>query len=481
MTTYYVRTTGSDGAAGTSAGAAWLTIGKAMTTIAAGDTAWVGAGVYRLSAVIAPSSMASMTYLYGDVDGSHTGDAGECVVTAFATNDTTAAAAINLFNFLSKSFWTVKGFTLVGGPSGAGLYIDGTSHDLTFQDLTIFAAKGQRCVELDASTWNAGQAKNLLIERCRLFAATNRAVIFGGLPSNATGADVDQNIVVRNCIIVAPGSDAIQVTASTNTFKSGGVKLINCLVMSGANGLNNGANISTTYPTGCYNNAIFGSVGLASTATTTIVENYNYIVAVTELNTVTQGANTIIDGHYDWRFHMGQELVAGAELRPFGMFPAASPMLTFGTSGSATVTDDILGGFRPGAGAASIAKSNGPYERNDSGTKDAATYHTSTPGLKIAGPGYHDFLLPVSPTATTVSIWAQYDGSYTGTLPMIKVLNGGEAGVANGSTTLTGSASTWTQMSVAFTPTTTGIVTIRLQSNSTAAAGNTYFDDFTVA
>ena len=46
MTTYYVRATGSDGAAGTSAGTAWLTIGKALGAagIASGDTVYVGAG-----------------------------------------------------------------------------------------------------------------------------------------------------------------------------------------------------------------------------------------------------------------------------------------------------------------------------------------------------------------------------------------------------------------------------------------------------
>ena len=107
MADRFVRTTGVDTNGGTSKTDAWLTIGKAMTSSTAGDVIYVGAGTYRVSSTIAPSSMASMTYLYGDTDGSHTGDAGEVVITNFATDDTTAPTNVTLFTFASKNYWTL--------------------------------------------------------------------------------------------------------------------------------------------------------------------------------------------------------------------------------------------------------------------------------------------------------------------------------------------------------------------------------------
>ena len=67
MTNYFVRKNGSDAAAGTSAGAAWLTLGKALGAagIASGDTVYIGAGVYREAVTAA---LGYRGYLF-DLDG----------------------------------------------------------------------------------------------------------------------------------------------------------------------------------------------------------------------------------------------------------------------------------------------------------------------------------------------------------------------------------------------------------------------------
>ena len=69
MATYYVRKTGSDSNAGTSAGAAWLTIGKALgaSGIASGDTVYIGAGVYREAVTVNMTSATAETKVIGDV------------------------------------------------------------------------------------------------------------------------------------------------------------------------------------------------------------------------------------------------------------------------------------------------------------------------------------------------------------------------------------------------------------------------------
>jgi hypothetical protein len=54
--TYYVSTSGSDSAAGTSAGAAWKTIGKAVATAVAGDIVYIKAGNYKKETLSLPRS-----------------------------------------------------------------------------------------------------------------------------------------------------------------------------------------------------------------------------------------------------------------------------------------------------------------------------------------------------------------------------------------------------------------------------------------
>jgi len=59
--TYYVRTNGNDANAGTSdtAGGAWLTVGKAASTVAAGDTVYIRAGTYSEEVVLTTSGTAA--------------------------------------------------------------------------------------------------------------------------------------------------------------------------------------------------------------------------------------------------------------------------------------------------------------------------------------------------------------------------------------------------------------------------------------
>ena len=75
--TYYVRKTGNDNNSGTSPAAAWLTLGKAAQTLVAGDTVYVGAGVYTQSFVPLNDGTASTPIRFiADSSGAMTGDAG---------------------------------------------------------------------------------------------------------------------------------------------------------------------------------------------------------------------------------------------------------------------------------------------------------------------------------------------------------------------------------------------------------------------
>jgi hypothetical protein len=148
--------------------------------------------------------------------------------------------------------------------------------------------------------------------------------------------------------------------------------------------------------------------------------------------------------------------------------------------GAGQQTVDFLNNPRP-AGAASTANAVGALERGASGVKDSSVYHTAAPSFRLDGPGYDDRALAVDATATTVTVWVRQNASYTGTKPRLQVRDGEECGVTAASVTGTAAVSTWEQLSLTFTPTRAGIVTVRVLSSTTAAAGSVNYDDFSVS
>ncbi len=105
-TTYYVAPGGSDSNSGTSSAAAWSTIGKANSKVAAGDVVIVADGTYGHypSPAVSGSVNARITYI-GDL-------ANPANVTVSGNNN------------LGKSHVTVKGFNLTGG-----IFVTGGTRD----------------------------------------------------------------------------------------------------------------------------------------------------------------------------------------------------------------------------------------------------------------------------------------------------------------------------------------------------------------
>lgn len=132
----------------------------------------------------------------------------------------------------------------------------------------------------------------------------------------------------------------------------------------------------------------------------------------------------------------------------------------------------------PGSTTTAINYTPGALEVENSCQPSTKVAHSGANSLRILGPGYCDFAIPVAAQSTTVSIWAYHDSAYAGTLPQLQVLNGTQTGVANATVTSTGAASAWSQISLTFTPASAGIVTMRIVGNSTAPYGSAFFDDF---
>ena len=484
MATYYVRKSGSDSNAGTSAGAAWLTIGKALgaSGIASGDTVYIGAGVYREHVTVAMTSATAETRVVGDVTGQYTGDSGEVRWSAYTTNDKSAPTT-RCLTLSGRDYLTFENILFVGGTT-SGCCVDGqTSHstNITLRRCVFIPGNSGSGAAAVAYSSIADTASNWLIDSCWFPSHASSAFSININLTTSASADYDSNFVIKNCVFFGGignnNNSGILITANgAGSFKGGGVDIFNCSLVSAAIRFNS-ANNSTTIPCTIYNSLVIahGFTALSANTSGQLTENYNVIHAGTARSNVTAGTNSIATNNYALLYSMGHEAMWGMQARPFGAPLDSSPFLGFGAQGGGP-SIDMLGGPRP-SGGASTSYAVGALERNDCGTKETTTTHAGAAALKITGPGYHDFQVPVDATSTTITVYARYDTNHAATnKPQISVLNGGGCGVSDATATMTAAVDTWEALSLTFTPTSKGIVTIRCISRSAAGNGIAYFD-----
>lgn len=487
MATYYVRKSGSNGNPGTSPGAAWATLGKALgaTGIASGDTVYVGAGVYRETISVGMVSAVAQTFIVGDVDGSHTGDPGEVQVTAYTTDDKTAPAAVPVLSLAGRDFLTFSNILFIGGNTSPSLINpSGDAFNITFRECAFIAYFNANVVSI-LMAFTTGLPMHWLFDRCRFFMASGQVT----LPTAA--ADYDADIVFRNCVIDASGI-ALDIGASgALAGKGGGVLVINCTIRGAGPPIRtNSANISTTIPCKVENSVLLApasAVALNANTLGQIVEQFNLIYASTPGRTnVAVGAGSVSDGSVALLMEIGQDFIVGKKPRPRFAPAAGSRWLGLGSSASAQ-TVDANNAPRP-AGGASALKAPGAYERGNTWGRETITVHAGTNAISIIGPGYYDIVLPVDAALTTVSCYARYDATYAGTKPQLQVLDGAECGVANatasfgvGSSDADPGANAWAKLKLQFTPTAKGYVTIRILSSDTNGGGKAIADDLVAA
>jgi len=123
--------------------------------------------------------------------------------------------------------------------------------------------------------------------------------------------------------------------------------------------------------------------------------------------------------------------------------------------------------------------STGAVQQRVRPVAEATITHAGDTSLEFAGPGYHDMLVPVDATSTTVSVWVYRDTDYSGDNPILEVLN--IPGYADQSDAQSGGAGEWEQLSCTIVPTVAGWCRVRLRSRDTSGVGKCYFDDIAVA
>lgn len=419
MATYYVRSTGSDAAAGTSAGAAWATLGKALgaSGIASGDTVYVGAGVYREQVTVAMTSATAETKVIADLDGSHTGDAGEVRWSGMLTDDRTGTGPGTPVSLNGRDYLTFIGIAFEGPPAANTL----TSTNITWTNCTFLMTGSQGAVgftvRFDANvTW--------LFDSCTFLVLCGVSALGMQIDLNAS-ADYDVGVIIKNCLFLTfSGQPCIRITAGgSGSFKGGGVVIYNCTLISGCAASSLGAiavvsaNISTTFPCKVYNSICIGSQnGLFANTSGQITSDYNLVIgASAALGNVTAGSHDRTGGPgppISLYMECGQSERAG--LRPRHWFTPGdlSGLLGWGAQASGP-TVDLLGIPRPSGGArvmdSGTATSGAAGTITDTNKAWKTNYHAGRTVHITGGTGSGQYKHIVSNTATALTVsgnWA---------------------------------------------------------------------------
>jgi hypothetical protein len=504
MTTYYVdfvngldanNGLGPDASAGTNK--PWKTITKLLGAagMASGDTAYLAPGSFRETVTVAMTSATVETKVLGDPANAQgfktSGGAlvlpGDVILTAYTTDDNTLPAAATTLNLNTRDFLTFQDITIMGGDAApSGVTAAAISTDVKFVRCTFIAGRNGSNISMIGA---ADTASNWTIDSCHFLTFQSAPNLLFTLPTSAA-ADYNVAVMIKNSVVMGPpGATGISITASgAGAFKAGGVDVYNSSILLCAQAMVTGsANIATTIPCHIYNSIAYGlqtTAVLSATTSGQIVEDFNWIVGTIPRSNVSVGGSSVAanaNGAISKAplVELGQAALYGRQQRPFFSPMTGSKLLGFGAQAGGPSTD-MIGIQRP-AGGASASSAVGPYERGNSFGRETGTVRTGSNAISITGPGCQDFAVPVDAVSTTITSYVRWDATYAGTKPKMQVLNGEECGVTAATATAVGSSGAWEQLSLNFTPTTKGIVTIRLLSSDTNGGGKMFADDFAIA
>ena len=322
-TDYFVRKTGNNGNAGTSAGTAWLTIDYAADSMSAGDTVYVGAGTYSERVTPSPSGTSGSPIRYiADTDGTQTGDAGDVLVTG--------SSGLQTLVLSNKDYLEFDGFKFKGfGDDAVRLYyadsivLDNCEIYSGTQGINVTGGNNvtvRNCIIRDNSIdgINTASVTGMLVSRCEIY-------------GNVMGIDVDSGgVTIRNCLIRDNSSRGIDLTVGTAVVQ-------NCTIVSNTtDGIHQGSGVLTVTNCLIANNGDDGLDFDAGSRT----HSYNLVWGNSGLDFEGTSAST-------GDISVDPQFISSTDYRARTL----SPAINAGADLTGMVDDDIDGAARPYDGA----------------------------------------------------------------------------------------------------------------------------------
>lgn len=467
MTTYYVGPGGNDSNDGLTWANRFLTLnGAEDEPVAANDTVYVGPGTYRelLTCDVSGSSGQPITYI-GDVTGEHTDGVGGIVRITGSDDDQTSSRSYCIYAS-NKQYRTFRGFVVDLSTAYYHIYAGTTSNGWVIEDCVI----GIGFDEIDGGIYFQCAESDLFIARRNIITVTGRG-IYTYATSDIT---VNSSSIIENCLFYGQ-SDTQTNRNPVTDFNVDNFTVKNCTFVSAGRGIS-----TSSVDTGVgitVENCIFESCyyALYATASGEITEDYNALPLnnAVPLTNVTPGSNS---NAYPALFNPSL-LLDQYKFSPT-MFDLANYSPLRAIAGSSESSDDLFGMDRP---ATSAKKSWGAGQYVPIVRETSTTYGSSTASLELSDAGRVQFKVPVTATSTTIAVYAYHEANYAGTLPQMVIKQPGQS---DRTTTDTGSASTWNELTDTFTPdSSTDFVMVELVSNNTATSGSyaVYFDAISVS
>jgi hypothetical protein len=477
----------------------FLTLGKVLVTGSAlnpGDTVYVAPGYYYSSGgytVLGTiSSVGSPTQIIGDPTNAQGFKTAGGVLLApglpwITTRtsgegiDSPIASANNMFNCNTNNPSGLQFRKLVlEVQQSAGTVVwfckGNTGSDNTFSDCVLIAGIILQWVATDVCT--AG--RNFTVQRCVVFC---NVMISVTTSVAAATADADLNIVFKENFIYGKfWVNGLALGTSGNNL-AGGIYCYNNTNLNQGTSATGASKISTTTPIKVGGNLMFGSNGIfnAGTAGQIIDDGYNRFFNATNASAYTnvtkagtsiegQALNLVLPNIFTWGLEMPR-----ADM--FGWTDAAHANQKFSASG--VVTADIRNRtVRPWGAGASI----GCWQAQDV-VQDTSSAITGggTNSLKLTGAGEVSLYIPVDAAGFTVSVRTK-STTYGGTnYPQMCVCANPGVGVTTDTTVTAAAATEETITTATITPTSKGVMEVRLISRSTSTTSTTHFDILTSA
>lgn len=452
MAIYYIKPAadgGNDSNDGLSYNTALATFNAAEAKVTAGDIVRIAPGRYRQTHTCTTSgSSGNPITFYGDVSGVYTDQVGgEISITG--SDDDINITRSNGISVNSRSYRFFIGI-VVDLCSANGIDINNGNYT-TIEDCN-FNCTGDDGIGIVSGT-------NLTVRRCNFTLQQNAGINISNGSAIDNAAHVIENIktlMVRNFGVRINNVGGVIVRDSTINGADRGVHLTSTLS-------------GTATKINVYD-CIFVGNDMAVQASTSgdLLENFNNFYGNHgDRTNVAVGANS---NTYPPLFRMPR-LLAGHRLEDsWAELSSYSPLRNM--TGSNAGSTDFFGLSRP----ATASKHNpGAIQYVDFRRDTANVYNGGESSVCVADAGEVPFILQVEAgKQMTLSFRVKWEANYAGTAPQLIVR---EPGQSDRTATASGSAGTWVNISLTFTPAWSW-VSVALKSNNTATSGSyaIYFD-----